>query len=83
LPGGGSTRLSARAGVEQYSVAIHSASSTSSGGSESSRTAVGATSRSGASSVESAIAVTTPSSFCRPKGIETIEPTPTGAAGSA
>ena len=37
-PAGGSTSVSARAGVEQYSAAIHSASSTRSGGSECSST---------------------------------------------
>ena len=51
LPGGGSTSESARAGVEAYSAAIHSASSTRSAGTESSRTALGATSRSGGSSL--------------------------------
>ena len=51
LPGGGSTSDRARAGVEAYSAAIHSASATRSGGTESSRTALGASSRSGGSSL--------------------------------
>ena len=83
LPRGGSTSESARAGVEQYSAAIHSASPTSSSGSESSRTALGVTSFSGGTSVVPASPTTTPSSAWRPNGIRTIEPTPTGASGSA
>ena len=82
-PGGGRTSESARAGVEQYSSAIHAASATSSGGTVSSRTAVGVTSFSSATSVVSAKPTTTPSSFWRPKGMRTIEPTSTGASGSA
>jgi hypothetical protein len=83
LPFGGSTSESARAGVEQYSAAIHSAMSTSSGGTESARTALGVTSRSSGTSVLSASPTTTPSSACRPKGIRTTEPTSTGSAGRA
>jgi hypothetical protein len=82
-PFGGSTSESARAGVEQYSSAIHSASSTSSRGSESSRTAVGVTSFSAGTSVLAASPTTTPSSAWRPNGTRTIEPTSTGSAGSA
>jgi hypothetical protein len=83
LPRGGRTSDSARAGVEQYSSAIHSASSTSSAGTESSRTAVGVTSLSAGTSVVAASPTTTPSSAWRPNGIRTIEPTATGAEGSA
>jgi hypothetical protein len=83
FPAGGSTSESARAGVEAYSAAIHSASSTRSGGTESSRTALGATSRSGGSSLASASPTTTPSSFWWPNGTFTTEPTSTGASGSA
>ena len=81
-PRGGSTSDSARAGVEQYSRAIHSASSTSSPGTDSPRTAVGVTSFSSGTSVASASATTTPSSAWRPNGTRTIEPTSTGSAGS-
>ena len=63
LPGGGETSASARAGVEQYSSAIHSARSTRSRGIESPRTDVTSTSFSGATSVVSATPTTTPSSF--------------------
>ena len=83
FPRGGSTSWRARAGVEQYSSAIHSASSTRSSGTSSSRTPVGATSRSGASSECSASPTTTPSSAWRPNGTRTIEPTRTGCSGSA
>ena len=83
LPGGGSTSESARAGVDAYSAAIHSASSTRSGGTESSRTAVGATSRSAASSLSAASPTTTPSSRWWPNGTFTTEPTATGPSGSA
>ena len=69
--------------MEQYSSAIHSASSTSSAGTESCRTAVGVTSFSGGTSVSAARPTTTPSSFWRPNGTRTIEPTSTGASGSA
>jgi hypothetical protein len=82
-PRGGSTSDSARAGVEQYSAAIQSASSTSSGGTESARTAVGVTSLPSGTAVVSEKPVTTPSSAWRPNGIRTIEPTCSGAAGSA
>ena len=82
-PFGGSTSESARAGVEQYSPAIHSARSTSSRGTESSRTPVGVTSFSGGTSVRSASPTTTPSSAWRPNGTRTIEPTSTGSPGSA
>ena len=51
LPFGGSTSERARAGVEQYSAAIHRARSTSSRGTESGRTALGVTSRSAGTSV--------------------------------
>ena len=54
LPGGGVTSASARAGVEQYSSAIHSARSTRSRGSESSRMPVGVTSFSSGTSEVSA-----------------------------
>ena len=83
LPLGGRTRLSARAGVEQYSSAIHSASATSSGGTLSSRTAVGVTSFSAGTSVVGASPTTTPSSAWCPNGTRTTEPTSTGASGSA
>ena len=83
LPGGGSTSDRARAGVEAYSAAIHSASATRSGGTESSRTALGATSRSGGSSLASASPTTTPSSRWWPNGTRTTEPTSSGSAGSA
>jgi hypothetical protein len=82
-PRGGSTSDSARAGVEQYSSAIQSASRTSSAGIESSRTDVGVTSFSGGTEVSPASPTTTPSSACRPNGTRTIEPTSTGASGSA
>jgi hypothetical protein len=83
LPGGGSTSESARAGVEAYSAAIHSARSTRSGGTESARTALGATSRSAGSSLCEASPTTTPSSAWWPNGTRTTEPTSTGSAGSA
>ncbi len=83
LPAGGSTSDSARAGVEAYSAAIHSASSTRSGGTESSRTELGATSRSGGSSLSAASPTTTPSSFWWPNGTRTTDPTSSGASGSA
>ena len=83
FPGGGSTSESARAGVDAYSAAIHSASSTRSAGTESSRTEVGAMSRSGASSLSAASPTTTPSSFWWPNGTLTTDPTSTGASGSA
>ena len=81
-PGGGSTSCSARAGVEQYSAAIHSARSTSSAGIPSPTTALGATRRSCGTALASANPVTTPVSFCRPKGIRTTDPTSTASAGS-
>ena len=80
FPGGGVTSASARAGVEQYSSAIHSARSTSSRGSESPRTDVGATSFSSGTSVVSASPTTTPSSFWWPNGIRTIEPISTSSS---
>ena len=61
-PRGGSISVSVRAGVEQYSAAIQSASSTSSAGIESSRTAVGVTSLSAGTSVPAVRPTTTPSS---------------------
>jgi hypothetical protein len=83
FPFGGSTSCSERAGVEQYSVAIQCASSTRSTGTLSTRTDVGATSFSAGTSVCSASPTTTPSSAWRPNGTRTIDPTPTGASGSA
>ena len=83
LPRGGSTSDSARAGVEQYSCAIHSASPTSSSGTESARTSRGVTSFSAGTSVVSASPTTTPSSAWRPNATRTTEPTATGASGSA
>ena len=80
-PGGGSTSDRARAGVEQYSAAIHSASSTRSSGTLSERTPVARTSLSSGTSVVVARSTTTPSSFWRPNGIRTTEPTPTGSSG--
>ncbi len=74
---GPSTSDSARAGVEQYSRAIHWASSTRSPGSEPGRTPSGSASRSGASSERSASPTTTPSVRWRPNGTRTTEPTPT------
>ena len=82
-PGGGSTSASARAGVEQYSAAIHSASATRSSGTESARTALGASSRSAGTSEPSANPVTTPSSAWWPNGTRTTEPTATGCSGNA
>jgi hypothetical protein len=79
FPRGGRTSESARAGVEQYSSAIHSARSTSSAGMDSARTAVGVTSFSGGTSVVSASPTTTPSSAWRPNGTRTIDPISTGA----
>ena len=81
-PRGGSTSDSARAGVEQYSAAIHSASSTSSSGTASSRTALACTSFSTGTSLRSARSTTTPSSACRPNGTRTTDPTRTGCSGS-
>ena len=81
-PGGGSTSESARAGVEQYSRAIHSASSTSSSGTESARTPSARTSLSAGTSVASVSATTTPSSRWCPNGTFTTEPTPTGSSGN-
>ena len=80
-PRGGSTSDSARAGVEQYSSAIHSASSTSSAGTLSARASATRTSFSAGSSLASASPTTTPSSRCRPNGIRTTEPTPTAPSG--
>ena len=81
-PRGGSTSDSARAGVEQYSSAIHSASSTSFSGTASSRTALACTSFSTGTSLRSARSTTTPSSACRPNGTRTTDPTATGCSGS-
>ena len=50
-------------------------------GTESSRTALGATSRSGGSSLSAASPTTTPSSFWWPNGTRTTDPTSSGASG--
>ena len=76
-PGGGETSASARAGVEQYSSAIQSASSTSSGGRSWSSTRRGAASRSSGSSELSATPTTTPTTSRWPNGTTSTEPIPT------
>jgi hypothetical protein len=78
FPGGGETSERARAGVEQYSSAIHSARSTRSRGIESPRTDVTSTSFSAGTSVVSPTPTTTPSSFWCPNGMRTSAPTSTG-----
>ena len=77
MASGGSTRPSARAGVEQYSLATQSARLTSSGGTPSSSARSGASSFCDATSLLSLMPTTTPSTLRRPKGTTSIEPTST------
>ena len=72
---GGSTSWSPREGVEQYSRATHSPSSTSSAEAPASSASIGSASRSGASSEDSASSTTTPSRRLGPNGTRTRLPT--------
>ena len=74
---GGSTSSSPRAGVEQYSRATQSPSSTCSAVAPASSAAIGSASRSGASSDSLARPTTTPRIRCRPNGTSSTLPTPT------
>ena len=74
---GGSTSSSPLAGVEQYSRATQSPSSTSSRATPASSAASGSARRAAGSSLRSASSTTTPSRRWRPNGTSSTVPTPT------